>query len=87
VSTFNEILITEIINPKKNNMKATEITIKRTSSYGRYTINGVVNGVEVTAITTDAEAFDYLNDEDYPEKQEQAIEHCETKLVDAFENL
>jgi hypothetical protein len=68
-------------------MKATEITIRRTSSYGRYTINGVVNGVEVSAITTDAEVFDYLNDEDYPEKQEQAIKHCTWKLVDAFENL
>jgi hypothetical protein len=68
-------------------MKATEITIRRTSSYGRYTINGVVNGVEVTAITTDSEAFDYLNDKDYPEKQEQAIEHCTCKLVNAFENL
>lgn len=68
-------------------MKATEITINRTSSYGRYTINGVVNGVEVTAITTDSEAFDYLNEEDYTEKQQQAIEHCTYKLINAYENL
>lgn len=67
-------------------MTATEITIRRTSSYGRYEINGVVNGVEVTAITTDAEAFDYLNDEDYPEKQEQAIKHCTWKLVEIVES-
>jgi hypothetical protein len=65
-------------------MKATEITIRRTSSYGRYTINGVVNGVEVTAITTDAEAFDYLNDEDYPEKQESARRECEYRLSKAY---
>ena len=68
-------------------MKTTEITIKRASGYGQYIITGLVNGVEVTARTTDSEAFDYLNDEDYPEKQEAAIEHCTWKLEQAFENL
>lgn len=65
----------------------TDIRIKRTSSYGRYIITGEVNGTEVKASTFDSEAFDYLNNEDYPEKQKQAIEHCECKLVEAFENL
>ena len=65
----------------------TEITIKRANGYGHYLISGVVNGVEVSARTTDSEAFDYLNDEDYPEKQEAAIENCTCKLEQAFENL
>jgi hypothetical protein len=68
-------------------MKTTDITITRLSGYGQYLIIGVVNGVEVTARTTDSEAFDYLNDDDYPEKQQQAIEHCTYKLEQAFENL
>ena len=68
-------------------MKVTEIEIKRTKSYGHYRITGVVNGTEVTCITTDSEAFDYLNDEDYPEKQEEAIEHCECKLIETYNNL
>jgi len=68
-------------------MKTTEITIKRASGYGQYIITGLVNGVEVTARTTDSEAFDYLNDEEYPEKQKAAIEHCTWKLEQAFENL
>jgi hypothetical protein len=68
-------------------MKTTDITITRLSGYGQYLITGVVNGVEVTARTTDSEAFDYLNDDDYPEKQQQAIEHCTYKLEQAFENL
>jgi hypothetical protein len=69
------------------NMTTTDITIKRSNGYGQYLISGVVNGVEVTARTTDSEAFDYLNDDDYPEKQQQAIEHCMYKLEQAFENL
>lgn len=68
-------------------MTTTDITIKRASGYGQYLISGVVNGVEVTARTTDSEAFDYLNDDDYPEKQQQAIEHCMYKLELSYEML
>jgi hypothetical protein len=68
-------------------MTTTDITIKRSSGHGQYLISGVVDGIEVTARTTDSEAFDYLNDDDYPEKQQQAIEHCTYKLEQAFENL
>jgi len=74
-------------NKKQNKMKVTEIEIKRTKSYGHYRITGVVNGMEVTCITTDSEAFDYLNDEDYPEKQEEAWAHCERKLIETFNNI
>ena len=69
-------------------MKTTEnIKIKRTSSYGRYVVTGMVNGIEISAITNDSEAFDYLNDEDNQEKHEQALAHCEYKLIQAYENL
>lgn len=68
-------------------METTEIRIARTSQYGHYRITGMVNGIEVSAITTDSEAFDYLNDEDNQEKHEQALAHCEMKLELAYENL
>ena len=68
-------------------MKTTEIKIERTKSYGHYRITGMVNGIAVSAITTDSEAFDYLNDEDNEEKHEQALAHCEYKLIQAYENL
>jgi hypothetical protein len=67
-------------------MNISEITIKRTSSYGRYQITGEVNGTEVTAFTTDSEAFDYFHDDDFPEKQDEAINHCKWTLQDAYEN-
>lgn len=68
-------------------MKIENIRIERGNGYGQYIITGEVNGVRVTAHTTDSEAFDYLNDEDYPEKQEEAIRHCEMKLKAAYENM
>ena len=68
-------------------MKTTEIAIKRTSQYGHYRIMGVVNGTEVSCITTDSEAFDYINDEVNQEKHEQALAHCAMKLELAYENL
>ena len=68
-------------------MKATEIRIERTKSYGHYRVTGTINGTEVSCITTDSEAFDYLNDEDYPEKQAAAQAHCELLLTLTYENL
>lgn len=68
-------------------MKVTEIKIERTKSYGHYRVTGVVEGTEVSCITTDSEAFDYLNDDDYPEKQAAAQAHCEMILELTYENL
>jgi hypothetical protein len=68
-------------------MKISEITIKRTSSYGHYRVTGVVEGTEVSCITTNSEAFDYLNDYDDADKQAAAQAHCEMILELTFENL
>lgn len=68
-------------------MKAKEIKIERTKSYGHYRVTGTIDGVEVSCITTDSEAFDYFNDEDYPEKQAEALAHCEMILELTYENL
>lgn len=68
-------------------MKVTEITIKRTSSYGHYRVTGVVEGTEVSCITTDSEAFDYLNDDENSDKQAAAQAHCEMILELTYENL
>ena len=68
-------------------MKTTEIRIERTKSYGHYRVTGTINSTEVSCITTDSEAFDYLNDEDYPEKQAAAQAHCELLLTLTYENL
>lgn len=68
-------------------MKTTEIRIERTKSYGHYRVTGTINGTEISCITTDSEAFDYLNDEDYIEKQAAAQAHCELLLTLTYQNL
>ena len=68
-------------------MKTENIRIERTKSYGHYRVIGTINGTEVSCITTNSEAFDYLNDEDYPEKKEAAQAHCEMVLELTYENL
>lgn len=68
-------------------MRTENIQIKRTSSYGRYIVTGTIEGIELTASTTDSEAFDYLHDNDYPEKQQSAIAHCEWLLTEKYEQL
>jgi hypothetical protein len=63
------------------------ISINRTSSYGRYVIKGTVNGVGVAASTTNSEAFDWLNDDSNDEKHQDAIAYCESKLESAYEQM
>jgi len=65
----------------------TNQSIKKGNGYGQYVISGTVNGVDFTGIrTTDSMAYDYFNDEDYPEQQEEAIAHVNMKLETAFDN-
>ena len=68
-------------------MKTTEIRIERTKSYGHYRVTGTINGTEVSCITTDSEAFDYLNDDENSDKQAAAQAHCEMILELTYENL
>ena len=68
-------------------MKTTEIRIERTKSYGHYRVTGTINGTEVSCITTDSEAFDYLNDDENIDKQAAAQAHCEMILELTYENL
>ena len=68
-------------------MKIENVKISRTSSYGHYRVTGEVEGTEVSCITTDSEAFDYLNDYDDAEKQAAAQDHCEMILELTYQNL
>lgn len=63
----------------------TNIIIQHTTKSGyNYQIKGIVNGVRVMAFTNDSEAYDWLNDDIMPELHEQAVRHCETKLMEAY---
>jgi hypothetical protein len=68
-------------------MKIENVKISRTSSYGHYRVIGEVEGTEVSCITTNSEAFDYLNDYDDSDKQAAAQIHCEMILELTYQNL
>jgi hypothetical protein len=67
------------------NYKITNLQMRRTKQYGHYEIIGEVNGELINTFTTDAEAFDFFNDDD-EDLRTESREHCEWKLVQAFNN-
>ena len=63
-----------------------ELEIAKTSSYGRYLIIAEnYHGKRVTAHTTEAEAYDFLNDDSNKAKHQWAKHHCYTKIKRAYE--
>jgi SPX domain protein involved in polyphosphate accumulation len=68
-----------------NKYRKISFTMQRTSSYGRYTITAKYKGKVITAVTTDSEAFDYYNDDSNKKKHREALRHCYTKIVEAYE--
>lgn len=68
------------------NYKIENTGIRKASGYGQYIVYGEVEGVYLEVRTTDSEAYDYFDDENYPEKQQDAIDHVNMKLELAYEN-
>jgi hypothetical protein len=73
---------------KQEKMKAiiTNANIKRGNGYGQYIVTGTVNGVEVTAHTTNSEAFDWFDDDSNEEKHIDAIDYVNSLLERTYEN-
>lgn len=73
---------------KQENMKAIieNASIKRGSGYGQYIVTGTVNGVEVTARTTNSEAFDWFDDDSNEEKHIDAVDYVNSLLDRTYEN-
>ena len=64
----------------------TNANIKRGSGYGQYIVTGTVNGVEVTARTTNSEAFDWFTDDSDLEKIIEAVNYVNSLLERTYEN-
>ena len=77
-----------IIKLKTYNMKfdITNITMKHRPA-GGYFINGVVNGISVTATPNDSEVYDWYNDDTESELNNSALLHCEWKLEEQYLSL
>lgn len=65
-------------------MNIEHIFMSKASGYGHFEIKGRINGEWVKVITTNSEAFDYINDDDNPEKQAEALQYCKRRLEMAY---
>lgn len=71
---------------KTATLRKVKLSIGRSTGYGHYTIHATYRGKNLTALTTDSEAFDYLDDDSDREKHKYAKRHCYSKIVQAYEN-
>lgn len=63
-----------------------ELTISRASGYGQYIISATYRGKEIKVHTTDAECFDWLDDDSNKEKHQEAKRYAYNAIVSAYKN-
>lgn len=61
--------------------------MSRGNGYGQYVIKATYRGKEITAHTTDSEAWDWIDDDSNQKKHNDARKHCYCKIVEAYNNL
>lgn len=61
-------------------------SIKRGNGYGQYVVTGTINGVEVSAHTTNSEAFDWFDDDSNFEKHVEAVDYVGDLLKRTYKN-
>ena len=61
--------------------------MEKSSMYGHYTIEADYRGKHVKTMTTDSEAWDWIEDGEDKEKQQDARRHCYYKIVEAYEGM
>jgi hypothetical protein len=60
--------------------------MEKTTRYGHFELSGIVNGNTIKIITTNSEAFDWLNDDENEEKHLEAVAYCNRMLEMAYNN-
>ena len=63
----------------------THLNVSITTMYGRYLITGLVNGELVKVNTNNSMAYDWYNDNEDLDLHQLAIEHCQMRLIEAYE--
>lgn len=61
-------------------------SIGRGNGYGQYIVTGTINGVEVSAHTTNSEAFDWFDDDSNFEKHVEAVDYVGDLLKRTYKN-
>ena len=71
---------------KRSSFRKVNFTLSRTHMYGHYELEATYRGRVVKTITTDSEAWDYLDDDEHPAKMNDARRSCYYKIVAAYQN-
>lgn len=72
---------------KSNSFRKVGFTIQPTHVYGHYEIQAAYKGKTIKSITTDAEAYDWIDDDSNQEKHKEARRHCYNKIVTAYKAI
>lgn len=61
-----------------------KMSISKGNCYGQYFVTAHYKGKDITAHTTDSEAYDYLYDDSNKAKHLEAKQHCYYKIVEQY---
>lgn len=68
-----------------------EMEMGRGNGYGQYYVKAHYRGKDIKAHTTNSEAWDYFNNDEYTkedkEKHRDALRHCYCKIVSEYNKL
>lgn len=72
---------------KKGTFYRVAFTMERAGYYGHYVINANYRGKEIRVITTNSEAWDWLDDDSDKEKHQAARRACYFEIKKAYNNM
>lgn len=70
---------------KTGTFRKVKFEISRMSGYGHYLITATYKGKEVKAVTTDSEAWDWIDDDSNKYMHDLARKHCYYAIVKSYE--
>lgn len=69
---------------KIGSFRNVNFTIEKTSMYGHYKIKATYKGKYIDTITTDSEAYDWIDDYSDKYMYQYARRHCYNKIVSKY---
>lgn len=61
---------------KRGTFRKVEFTIELTHSYGHYLLSARYRGKDIHVLTTNSEAYDWIDDESRTDKHNEALRYC-----------
>lgn len=72
---------------KRGTFRKVSFTMDLYHIYGHYVIKANYRGKKIKTITTDSEAWDWIDDESNKKKYNEARKHCYNKIVSSYKAI